>query len=152
MARMYSKGHGKSQSIKPYCNIPTSHSDLTQNELTDIIVDLGRKGKATPEIGNILRDEFAIGRQKNITNLKLSQILKNAGVASKIPEDVVAIEKKCLSIYSHIKKFWNDKTARYRLKHAESLLHRIIRYYKTKGVLEKSYKPSSFKLDKKFKI
>lgn len=147
---MYSNGHGKSKSSKPFSTAPPTH--ITQDQVTEIIIDLSKKGKTGAEIGKILRDVHGVGHITNIADCTMLEFLKKNNIAPQIPDDVRAIEKKCLSIYNHIKKEWNDKTARYRLKHKESRLHRLVRYYKTKGVLLPSFKPASFKLNKKMKV
>ncbi|KAF7702681.1 40S ribosomal protein S13 [Cucumispora dikerogammari] len=149
MARMYSKGHGKSKSSKPFSTAPPSH--ITLDEVTNIVIDLSKKGKTGAEIGKILRDEHGVGKISSIADCTMLELLKKNNIAPEIPDDVKAIEKKCLAIYNHIKKEWNDKDARYRLKHKESRLHRLVRYYKTKGVLPAAFKPASFKLNKKMK-
>merc|ERR1712150_63707 len=123
MARMYCNGHGKSKSTLPYTLVPPTHVKTTEAQLTGLIVDLAKKGTTGAQIGNILRDEYAIGQSSSITNRKILKVLKDNEAAPAIPDDIRCVEKKCQAIYNHIRKNWNDKDARFRLKHKEGLLH-----------------------------
>lgn len=144
---MYSKGHGKSKSRKPFTTAPPTH--ISEKEVIEIVINLAKKGNSCSEIGKVLRDNYGVGSIYSMTNSTMLELLKQHNLAPKIPDDVISIEKKCISIYNHLKKETGDKNAFYRLKQKESRLHRLIRYYKSKEILPKDFKTAFFKLKKK---
>ncbi|KCZ80703.1 hypothetical protein H312_01865 [Anncaliia algerae PRA339] len=143
MGRMHTSGKGVSGSIKPYHMVKPSWVTKSNQEVTDIIVGLARKGVKPTEIGKILRDEHGIGYVKPVLGKRLVKVLKENSVAPAIPEELDSCIKRCMSIRAHLSTFKNDKNAKYRLILAESKMYRILKYYKRTKQVPEDFKPYS---------
>merc|ERR1712154_2757 len=89
---------------------------------------LAKKGLTPSQIGVILRDSHGVAQVRFVTGNKILRILKRKGLAPDLPEDIYFLIKKAVSIRKHM-------DAKFRLILIESRIHRLARYYKSKGVL-----------------
>ena len=78
-----------------------------------------------------------------VTGNKILRILKSKGLAPDLPEDIYFLIKKAVSIRKHLERNRKDRDAKFRLILIESRIHRLARYYKTKGVLAPTWKYES---------
>merc|ERR1739845_62604 len=107
------------------------------------IYKLAKKGLTPSQIGVILRDSHGVAQVRFITGNKILRILKGKGMAPQLPEDMYYLIKKAVSIRKHLERNRKDKDAKFRLILVESRIHRLARYYKTKGVLPPTWKYES---------
>mmetsp|Transcript_24430 Transcript_24430/g.36645 ORF Transcript_24430/g.36645 Transcript_24430/m.36645 type:complete len:149 (+) Transcript_24430:212-658(+) len=131
MGRMYSQGKGLSSSVIPYRRHSCEWKGLTTGNLIKLITKLSKKGLTNSQIGTVLRDSFSIIDVRNILGMNISRLLSMKGLSSDIPEDLYFISRKWVKILDHYKKFPKDLNAKFKLKHVESHVQRIARYYKT---------------------
>merc|ERR1712110_216989 len=136
-------GKGISQSALPYRRSVPQWLKLTSDEVKDQIFKLAKKGLTPSQIGVILRDSHGVAQVRFITGNKILRILKGKGMAPQLPEDVYYLIKKAVSIRKHLERNRKDKDAKFRLILVESRIHRLARYYKTKGVLPPTWKYES---------
>merc|ERR1711973_761110 len=141
--RMHAPGKGISQSALPYRRSVPQWLKLTSDEGKDQIYKLAKKGLTPSQIGVILRDSHGVTQVRFITGNKILRILKGKGMAPSLPEDVYYLIKKAVSIRKHLERNRKDKDAKFRLILVESRIHRLARYYKTKGVLPPTFKYES---------
>ncbi|MEM0313519.1 MAG: 30S ribosomal protein S15, partial [Candidatus Bathyarchaeia archaeon] len=85
---------GKSHSTRPVSKRPPSWCKYQPEEVEALVVKLAREGHPPSRIGTILRDQYAIPLVKPITGKTINQILKDAGLAPSIPEDLGNLLKK----------------------------------------------------------
>merc|ERR1712044_56241 len=143
MVRMHTPGKGISQSALPYrWSVPT-WLKVTSEDVKEQIYKLAKKGLTPSQIGVILRDSHGVAQVRFVTGNKILRILKGKGLASEIPEDIYYLIKKAVSIRKHLERNRKDKDAKFRLILVESRIHRLARYYKTKGVLPPTWKYES---------
>jgi len=90
-----------------------------------------------------LRDSSGIAQVSHVTGSKVLRILKKAGLAPEIPEDLYCLIKKAVSVRKHLDKFRADTDAKFRLILIESRIHRVSRYYKTVKALPPNWKYES---------
>jgi len=143
MGRMHAPGKGISQSALPYRRSVPQWLKLTSDEVKDQIYKLAKKGLTPSQIGVILRDSHGVAQVRFITGNKILRILKGKGMAPSLPEDVYYLIKKAVSIRKHLERNRKDRDAKFRLILVESRIHRLARYYKTKGVLPPTFKYES---------
>ncbi|KAB7507467.1 40S ribosomal protein S13 [Armadillidium nasatum] len=117
MGRMHSAGKGISQSALPYRRSVPTWLKLSKDDVEDQIVKLAKKG-LTP-----------------------SQIAK--GLAPSIPEDLHHLIKKAVSIRKHLERNRKDRDSKFRLILVEARIHRLGRYFKSRGVLDPKWKYES---------
>ncbi len=101
---------------------------------------LAREGHPPSLIGTILRDQYAIPLVKPITGKTITQILKGAGLAPTIPEDLDNLIRKATRLHTHLEKNRKDLHNKRALQLVEAKIHRLSEYYKRKGVLPENWK------------
>ncbi|KAE8214312.1 hypothetical protein CF319_g375 [Tilletia indica] len=143
MGRMHSKGKGISSSALPYRRTPPSWLKTTPEEVSQHIYKLARKGYTPSRIGVELRDSHGIAQVRFVTGNKILRILKGEGLAPEIPEDLYHLIKKAVSVRKHLERNRKDRDAKFRLILIESRIHRLTRYYKSKGAVAPTFKYES---------
>ena len=94
-------------------------------------------------LGVILRDSYGVAQVRWLVGSKIVRILRTAGLAPAIPDDLYHLIKKAVAIRKHLDRNRKDKDGKYRLILTESRIHRIVRYYKRKRVLPPNWKYDS---------
>merc|ERR1712224_22669 len=143
MGRMHTPGKGISSSALPYRRTPSSWLKITPTEVIEHCCKLARKGLTPSQIGVNLRDSNGIAQVKSVTGNKILRILKSAGYAPDIPEDLYHMIKKAVAVRKHLERNRKDRDAKFRLILIESRIHRLARYYKTKSQLPPTWKYES---------
>lgn len=134
------KGKGISASALPYRRTPPSWLKTTPEEVVEQITKLARKGMTPSQIGVQLRDSQGIAQVRFVTGNKILRILKSQGLAPQIPEDLYCLIKKAVSVRKHLERNRKDMDSKFRLILIESRIHRLARYYKTKGAVPPTFK------------
>ncbi len=111
MARMYSRARGKSGSTKPNKDVP-SWVSYSPAEVEKLILKYAKSGKSTSEIGMLLRDKYGINSVKAITGKKLDKILVENKITKEMPEDLLNLIRRMVSIQLHLEKNKKDETAK----------------------------------------
>lgn len=132
---MPKKERGRSHPTRPVGKRPPSWCKYTPDEIVALIVKLGREGNPPSKIGVILRDQYGIPLVKAIVGKSISEILRENGLAPKIPEDLDNLLRKAARISAHLQRYGKDTHNRRALQIVESKIHRLSEYYKEKGVL-----------------
>merc|ERR1711896_6062 len=143
MGRMHTPGKGISSLALPYRRTPSSWLKITPTEVIEHCCKLARKGLTPSQIGVNLRDSNGIAQVKSVTGNKILRILKSAGYAPDIPEDLYHMIKKAVAVRKHLERNRKDRDAKFRLILIESRIHRLARYYKTKSQLPPTWKYES---------
>mmetsp|Transcript_2353 Transcript_2353/g.2927 ORF Transcript_2353/g.2927 Transcript_2353/m.2927 type:complete len:152 (-) Transcript_2353:68-523(-) len=143
MGRMHSKGKGISRKSLPYRRSPPSWCKIDAEQVKTEIMKYAKKGYKPSQIGVILRDSFGIPQVQQVTGSKILRILRVAGEAPALPEDLYHLVKKAVTIRKHLEKNRKDKDSKFRLILIESRIHRLARYYKIKKQLPPNWKYES---------
>jgi small subunit ribosomal protein S13e len=144
---MYSKGKGIARRCLPYRRTPPSWVQISTNDLVEQIIKLAKKGATPSQIGVTLRDSHGIPQVKSVTGSKILRILKKAGMAPELPEDLHHLIKRAVNIRKHLEKFRADRDAKFRLICTESRIHRLARYYRNVKCLRPTWRYVSKKAD-----
>jgi len=140
MARMHARRKGKSGSTHPMRKEAPKWSSLNPRETESRILDLARNEKSTSEIGNILRDQYAVPDIKLATGNKVSKILEKNDMKTEIPEDLRNLIRRALKISKHLEINRKDLKNRRNLKLTESKIWRLTKYYHKKKRLPEGWK------------
>mmetsp|Transcript_13194 Transcript_13194/g.19879 ORF Transcript_13194/g.19879 Transcript_13194/m.19879 type:complete len:152 (+) Transcript_13194:70-525(+) len=143
MGRMHSNGKGISKSALPYKRSPPSWLKATPSQVEEHVCKLAKKGLTPSQIGVILRDSNGIAQVKSVTGSKILRILKRAGLAPEIPEDLYMLIKKAVAVRKHLDRNRKDKDSKFRLILIESRIHRLARYYRLSKKLPSNWKYES---------
>lgn len=91
----------------------------------------------------VLRDSHGVAQVRFRTGNKILRIVKAMGLAPDLPEDLYYLIKKAVAIRKHLERNRKDKDSKFRLILVESRIHRLARYYKSKGSLPPTWKYES---------
>ncbi|RLE80080.1 MAG: 30S ribosomal protein S15 [Thermoprotei archaeon] len=143
-----SKEKGKSHSTRPIRTSPPSWVKYTPEEVENLVVELARKGYGPSMIGIILRDQYGIPLVKLITGKRITQILKEKGLAPTLPEDLSNLIKRAMRIRRHLEEHPKDYHSKRGLQLVESKIYRLAKYYRRVGILPKDweYKPEKISI------
>ena len=137
---MPKKEKGRSHSTRPVSRRPPSWCKYQPEEVEAFVIKLAKEGHSLSKIGAILRDQYAIPLVKPITGKSISDILKAAGMAPSMPEDLANLVKKAQGLAVHIDKNKKDLHNKRSMQVIEARIHKLSRYYKREGVLPKNWK------------
>jgi len=140
MARMYSGRKGKSGSTKPSKITRLSWVRYKPNEIELLIAKLAKEGKTSSQIGLFLRDVYGIPNIKQVIVKNVTTILKEKNILSKIPEDLMALIKRSITLKKHLESNKHDVPAKRGLELTESKIRKLVKYYKKTKKLEKDWK------------
>ncbi|MDI6690388.1 MAG: 30S ribosomal protein S15 [Candidatus Bathyarchaeota archaeon] len=131
---------GKSHQIRPVSKRPPSWCKYQPEEVEALVIKLAKEGNPPSRIGTILRDQYAIPLVKPITGKTITKILKDAGLASAMPEDLANMLKKAENLAAHLERNKKDLHNKRALQILEAKIHKLSRYYKREGVLPPTWK------------
>lgn len=131
---------GKSHSIRPVSRRPPSWCKYQPEEVEAFIIKLAKEGHSTSIIGTILRDQYAIPLVKPITGKSITDTLKASGLAPSMPEDLSNLMKKAQGLAVHMDKNKKDLHNKRNMQKIEAHIHKLSRYYKREGVIDKKFK------------
>ena len=131
---------GKSHSIRPVSRRPPNWCKYQPEEVEAFIIKLAKEGHSTAVIGTILRDQYAIPLVKPITGKSISDTLKAANLAPTMPEDLANLMKKAQGLAVHMDKNKKDLHNKRNMQIIEARIHKLSRYYKREGVIDKKFK------------
>ncbi|MEM3731496.1 MAG: 30S ribosomal protein S15 [Candidatus Bathyarchaeia archaeon] len=131
---------GKSHQIRPVTKRPPSWCKYQPEEVEALVIKLAKEGNPPSRIGTILRDQYAIPLVKPLTGKTITEILKEAGMAPPIPEDLGNLLKKAESLAVHLEKHKKDLHNKRALQLIEAKIHKLSRYYKREGILPQNWK------------
>ena len=131
---------GKSHSIRPVSRRPPSWCKYQPEEVEAFVIKLAKEGNSPSRIGTILRDQYAIPLVKPITGKTIVKILKEAELASAMPEDLGSLLKKADRLAVHLEKNKKDLHNKRALQIVEAKIHKLSKYYKHEGALPPNWK------------
>ena len=126
---------GRSRSTRPVSKRPPTWVIYQAEEVKAFIIKLAREGKSMSVIGNELRDAYGIPLVKPIVGYGIERVLKEAGLAPKIPEDLYNLMRKAARLRRHLERHRSDFNSKRGIQLIESKIYGLTRYYKRKGVL-----------------
>lgn len=140
MARKYSGARGKSGSKKPANKAVPSWVVYKPKEIEKLVVKLAKAGKTASQIGLYLRDVYGVPDVKTATKKNISQILKENKLEKTIPEDLMSLIKKNISLRKHLESNNKDQAAKRGLELTDSKIRRMVKYFKKTGRLSEDWK------------
>jgi len=133
------KEKGRSHSTRPVGKRVPSWCKYTPDEVIALVIKLAREGNPPSKIGVILRDQYGIPLVKSIVGKGIVEILRENGLAPKIPEDLENLLRKAARITAHLQKNKKDRHNKRALQLVEAKIHRLSEYYKERGILSPNW-------------
>lgn len=140
MARIHAHTRGKSHSTRPSTHTLPTWVSTTSSEVSSLIVQLSKEGLNPSGIGIKLRDEHNIPLSKPILGKSITRILSDNGIAVELPEDLSQLVKKAIGLQKHLRAHNTDRRNIRSLELIEAKIHRLSKYYKGIGRLQRNWK------------
>jgi len=139
MARMYSRKKGRSGSRGP-AKKDAAWVKQAPAEIESIVEELAKKELTPARIGIVLRDQHGIPSARNVTKEKITKIMEKKGMKLVLPETLLNLMKRAVSLRAHLEKNHKDYISQRGLELTESKIRRIAKYYKREKVLPVDWK------------
>ena len=141
MARMYKSRRGKSGSSKPYVTEAPEWSNTDSDEVTNLVVELGKAGHSTAEIGTMMRDQHAVPDVRLVTGKRIGAILAENDIGGTYPEDMMNLMRQAARIIEHLgsgnhKDLHNKRS----LEITEAKIRKLASYYISEGKLPSEWR------------
>ena len=127
---MHSRKKGKSGSTKVYRNKVATWAQQPTKDIEALVISLGKTGLNASQIGIQLRDIHGIPDVKLATGKKIGKILSDAGAAQELPDDLIALVRREVTILKHNEKHKKDRVGKRGQQLTESKINRLANYYK----------------------
>lgn len=143
---MHSRARGRSRSTRPSKITAKSWLRYGEKEIELLIVKLAKEGQAPSQIGLHLRDTYGIPSVKSALGKQISKVLDEKKLLKELPEDLMALIRRDVTIRKHMEKNKHDQPARRGLLLTESKIKRLVKYYKSTGRLSEEWKYNADKV------
>ena len=140
MARIYSRKKGKSRSKRPAKRVKPNWVGYDKKVVEQLIVKLGKARMSAAQVGLTLRDSYGIPDVKAITGKRIEQVFIENGITHKLPEDLIALIKRDITIMKHLDMHKKDGPSLRGLILTESKIGRLANYYKRTKKLPEDWK------------
>ena len=140
MARLHSKKKGKAGTKRPKSKAAPDWSAAKKEDISESILKMAREGVPAARIGLTMRDQYAIPNLRATLGMSLKQFLVKEKALPEYPDDLLSLVKKAVRMANHIKASKNDVHNQSKLLHVESKIHRLVKYYSSKGMLPASWR------------
>ncbi len=135
MARLYASKRGRSGSTRPISKKTPSWCKYQPEEIEALVTKLAKEDNKPSMIGMILRDRYGVPLVRPLLEKKITGVLDSSGYKLKIPEDLEALIKKAEAMKKHHDRNKKDYSTKRALNLIESKVHRLSKYYRSKGLL-----------------
>jgi small subunit ribosomal protein S15 len=142
MARVHTRGKGKSSSKRPQVKANPDWVTLTSKEVEDFIAKYHRDGLTAAKIGLKLRDSHAIPSVRLATGKRLEAILKVQKLTPDVPDDLMSLLRKAVNLDRHIQKNEKDLHNQHALQNIEAKIRRLVNYYQREGRMPSTWRYS----------
>jgi small subunit ribosomal protein S15 len=142
MARMHTGKHGKSKSRKPDVRLGVRPEGIviSNEEVVKLITDYAKQGKHQAQIGELLKTKHGIPYVRQLFGKRLGDVLEENGFKAEIPQDMMDLLRKAITLRRHLERNHNDVHNRTRLNRVEAKIWRLSNYYKNTGAMPADWK------------
>lgn len=137
---MPKKKMGKSHSTRPIGKRPPSWCKYQPEEVEALVVKLAKEGNTPSKLGIILRDQYGVPLVRSLVGKSITQILKENGLAPRVPEDLEVLLRKASKIKAHLERHGSDKYNKSALQIIETRIRNVAEYYKRTGAVPVDWK------------
>lgn len=142
MARVHTRGKGKSGSKRPLTKTNPKWVPLSTKEVEDLVVKYHREGSSHAMIGLKLRDLHGVPSVRLATGKRVAEILAANKLTPEIPDDVMSLLRKAVNLDRHLQKNGKDLHTSHALSNIEAKIRRLVLYYQRTGRLPAAWRYS----------
>ncbi|MEC8997272.1 MAG: 30S ribosomal protein S15 [Candidatus Thermoplasmatota archaeon] len=141
MARIHARHRGRSGS-SPQTRKESPKWSPKPKEVEKDVLKLASEGLSTSQIGITLRDTHGVPSVKLATGKSILMILQENKVSPSLPEDLTNLMRKAVRLGEHLKVNNKDNHNTRALHLTESKILRLVKYYRSNGVIPDDWKYS----------
>ncbi|MFH0970502.1 MAG: 30S ribosomal protein S15 [Candidatus Diapherotrites archaeon] len=119
---------------------PGQWVDYQPAEIEELILNLSNQGMSTAKIGMALRDQYGVPNVKALTQKRIGVILKEKGAAQDIPQDLLNLIEKSVTLQKHMNANKKDYSAKRGYRITVSKIRRLVYYYTRVGKLPSDWR------------
>jgi len=138
---MYKSRRGQSGSSRPHVSEAPSWSNTDKDAIQSLILEMGKSGMSSAEIGTVLRDKHAVPDVRLVLGKRIGQVLAENEMGGSYPEDMMNLMRQAVGIINHLgsgnHKDIHNKRA---LEITESKIRKLANYYKGEGKLPSDWR------------
>jgi len=138
---MYKSRRGQSGSSRPHVSEAPSWSNTDKDAIQSLILEMGKSGMSSAEIGTVLRDKHAVPNVRLVLGKRIGQVLAENDMGGSYPEDMMNLMRQAVGIINHLgsgnHKDIHNKRA---LEITESKIRKLANYYKSEGRLPSEWR------------
>lgn len=142
MARVHTRGRGKSGSKRPVGAKNPEWVTLSGKEVEDLVVKYHRDGVPAAQVGLKLRDLHAVPSIRLATGKRVAEILEGSKITPEIPDDLMSLLRKAVNLDRHIQRNKKDLHNSHSLQNVEAKIRRLVGYYQREGRMPASWRYS----------
>lgn len=136
---MHSGARGKSGSSRPVSKDSPDWVEASPSDVEALIVQWANQGVSASEMGLLLRDQHGIPSVRALTGKRVSEILAAHKLSGEVPEDLMALIRKSVSLKKHLDENKRDFTSKRGYQLTVSKIRRLVYYYQKKGRLPENW-------------
>ena len=122
-------------SSKPVRDAAPAWVPMLPREAEAKVVELAKEGKQPAIIGLILRDSYGIPSVHELTGKKIAQIMTEAGVSGKLPQDLQNLIQRAIHLQEHLAANTRDLHNMRGLELMEARIRGLAKYHQSKDEL-----------------
>lgn len=140
MAKLHSKKKGKSGTKRPKRKIAPAWIAIKPEEVKDLIREMAKKGVQPSSIGRNLRDQYGVPSVRSLIGMRIEEFLRQEQLIGQYPEDLFTLIKRAVRLREHLKTAKGDIHNTVKLRHIESKILRLVKYYRRVGKLPSDWR------------
>jgi len=113
---------------------------MLPREIEKKIGEMAKDGVQPAKIGLVLRDSFGVPNVKEATGKTVAEIIKAAGYAPSIPQDLTNLIHRAIHLQEHLKNNRKDLHNTRGLELIEARIRKLAKYYQSKEMLDAGWK------------
>ncbi len=107
--------------------------------MKEIVLRMAKEGVPPTKIGLALRDQHAVPNVKAVLGMGLNSFLTQEKALPEFPDDLMNLIKKAVRMQEHLKTR-KDVHNEVKLRHVESKIGRLVKYYAAKRRIPAGWK------------
>jgi small subunit ribosomal protein S15 len=128
-----------SGSTRPISKKTPTWCKYQPEEIEALITKLAKEDNKPSMIGIILRDRYSVPLTRPLLGKKITKVLESSEYKLRIPEDLDSLIKKAEAMKKHHEKNKKDYSTKRALNLIESKVHRLSKYYRSRGILPQDW-------------
>lgn len=126
--------------MKPVRDGAPEWVSMLPREVEAKVIEMAKDGVQPAIIGLKLRDTYGIPSVHEVTGKRVGQILKDAKLTPKVPQDLANLIRRAINLQEHLQGNRKDLHNTRGLELIEARIRKLAKYHQSRNELEASWK------------